>query len=81
MQVAFCFLAIRSQAQTMTLKVTSFGAQGDAVSVAANTVKGSPVITVQTTDALTNADVGKLMLLFGVGPSTTPTTSAPIPTD
>ena len=57
----------------MTLKVTSFGAQGDAVSVAANTVKGSPVITVQTTDALTNADVGKLMLLFGVGPSTTPT--------
>lgn len=59
--------------QAGTLNVTDFGARGDAVSITANTVNGSPVITVPASNALSSADVGKLVLLFGAGPATTPT--------
>lgn len=65
-------MATSSQAQT-TLNVTNFGARGDAVQLWANTVSNSAVITVQSTNQLSSADVGKLILLFGAGPYTTPT--------
>lgn len=38
-----------------------------------NTVNNSPVVTVQSTNRLGAADVGKIILLSGVGPATTPT--------
>lgn len=71
--VGLCFLATYCRAETRTLNVTDFGARGDAVSITANTVSGSPAVTVPATNALTSADTGKLMLLFGAGPATTPT--------
>ncbi len=55
------------------LNVADFGARGDAVSITADTVTGSPVITVPASNALSRADIGKLMLLFGAGPATSPT--------
>src|ERR1039458_5616864 len=62
-----------SQAQTPTLSVTDFGAQGDAAQILVSTVSNSSVITVQSTNQLSSADVGKLILLFGAGPATGPT--------
>src|ERR1039458_1779411 len=61
------------QAQTNFLNVTDFGAQGDAAQFLVNTVSNSSVVTVQSTNQLSNGDVGKLILLFGAGPATTPT--------
>jgi hypothetical protein len=60
-------------AESATLSVTDFGARGDAVPFLASTVGNSTVITIQSTNHLSSADVGKLILLFGAGPSTTPT--------
>ncbi len=55
------------------LNITNFGARGDAVHIQANTLNGSRVVTVSSTNALSDADAGKLILLFGIGPATTPT--------
>ena len=66
-----CLFAADSLAQT--LNVADFGARGDAISIMANTVAGSPVIWVPAANALASADVGKLVLLFGAGPGTAPT--------
>lgn len=55
------------------LNVTNFGAQGDATQMFVKTVSNSSVVTIQSTNQLSNADVGKLILLFGAGPATTPT--------
>jgi hypothetical protein len=71
--IALCFFTAHCHAQSATLDVTDFGARGDAVSITANTVSGSPVITVPATHALASTDIGKLILLFGAGPATTPT--------
>lgn len=60
-------------AATATLSVSDFGARGDAFQTLANTVAGSPVIHVLPTNQLTSADIGKLVLLFGIGPSSSPT--------
>ena len=54
-----------SQAQ-VTLNVTNFGARGDAVQFSANTASNSGLVT--TTNQLSSADVGKVVVLFGVGP-------------
>jgi hypothetical protein len=70
---AINILASTLAVQSATLNVTDFGARGDAISITANTVTGSSVVTVQTSNALSGADIGKLMLLFGAGPATTPT--------
>jgi len=73
MLLSFCFLAMNLKSQAGTLDVTRFGARGDAASIMANTVAGSTMITISATNALSSADVGKLMLLFGAGPATSPT--------
>ena len=53
-----------SRAQT-TLNVTSYGAVGDAQQVWVSTSAGSPVVAF--TNALSAADIGKTVELFGVG--------------
>ena len=58
-------MASSSQAQ-VTLNVTNFGARGDAVQFSANTASNSVIVT--TTDQVSSADVGKVVVLFGVGP-------------
>ena len=65
--------AAHCQAETRTLKVTDFGARGDAVQLLVSTTSNSPVISVSGTSRFGSADVGKLVLLFGAGPYTTPT--------
>jgi hypothetical protein len=70
--ILLLLLALPAWAQT-TLNVTNFGARGDAVRMLVNTVSNSTVITVRSTNQLSSADVGKLILLFGAGPYTTPT--------
>ncbi len=62
-----------SLAQSSSLNVADFGARGDAVQLLAGTVSNSANITVQSTNRLSEADVGKLVLLSGAGPYTTPT--------
>jgi len=52
-------------AQTM-LNVTNFGARGDATGFFVNTTSNSLVVT--TTNSLSNADVGKVIEVFGGGP-------------
>jgi len=64
---------ISGSAQINFLNVTNFGARGDAMRMIVSTTSNSPVVTVQSTNRLGAADVGKLMLLLGVGPATTPT--------
>jgi hypothetical protein len=59
-----------SQAQT-TLNVTNFGAVGDAAQILVSTTSNSAVVV--TTNQFSRSDVGKVMCLFGAGPSTTPT--------
>ena len=71
--LAFCFLVANDHAELRPLNVTDFGARGDADSITANTVSGSPVVTVPAANAFSSADIGKLVLLFGAGPATTPT--------
>jgi hypothetical protein len=61
------------QAQASTLNVTDFGARGDALQFQVGTTVNSPVITIQSSNQLSSADVGKLILLFGAGPATGPT--------
>ncbi len=66
-------LATTLAAQAGSLNVEDFGARGDAVSLVAGTVAGSPVITVPSGNAFSGGDIGKLLLLFGAGPATSPT--------
>jgi hypothetical protein len=61
------------QAQTNFLNVTNFGAKGDAVPLLVNTVSNSAAATVPPTSPLSSADIGKLFLIFGAGPATSPT--------
>jgi hypothetical protein len=65
-------LALRLSGQT-NMSVLDYGAQGDAVRISAATVSNSPVVTFPASNPLTSLDVGKVILLFGVGPATTPT--------
>jgi hypothetical protein len=58
------------QAQTMTVSVADYGAQGDAVQFWVGTTSGSPVIT--TTNQLSSADIGKAIEVFAAGPATGP---------
>ncbi len=69
--MAWLFLAATARAQGPSLDVTDFGARGDAVSFLVATVDNSAAVTIQSTNRLSSADVGKLILLFGVGPATT----------
>jgi hypothetical protein len=75
--IAFCYSTpghgATNRAQLSTLNVTDFGARGDATKFAAGTSSESAVVTVQSGDRLSEADVGKLVLLFGAGLRTTPT--------
>jgi hypothetical protein len=71
--IAMLGIGASAQALTATLNVSNFGAQGDAVQFLVNTAINSSVITVQSTNHLSSADVGKLILLFGAGPATGPT--------
>jgi hypothetical protein len=64
---------VDARAQGQSLNVTNFGARGDAQQMLVGTVSNSAVVTVQTTNRLSRPDVGKVILLFGVGPATTPT--------
>jgi len=68
--VVFLFVVEGLRAQT--LNVTNFGARGDAAPILAKTTAGSSVITVLKNN-FSSRDVGKLILLFGAGPATTPT--------
>lgn len=66
-------LPISGSTVAPTLSVTNFGARGDAFKTLADTVKGSAVVHLLPTNQLSSLDVGKLLLLFGVGPASTPT--------
>ena len=55
------------------LNVTDFGARGDAVQIVASTVRNSGNVTIQSTNRLSSADIGKVVLLFGAGPYTSST--------
>lgn len=66
-------LPVSSSAAASTLCVTNFGARGDAFETLGGTVKGSPVVHLLSTNQFSSADVGKLLLLFGAGPASTPT--------
>jgi len=65
-------LTVAAFGQT-TVSVTDYGARGDAVHTLATTVQNSSVITLSPPTALSAADVGKLILLFGAGAQTTAT--------
>jgi len=56
-----------------TLNVTNYGAKGDAVLTWASTVQGSATVTLVASNKLTKNDVGKIIEIFGAGPSTTGT--------
>ena len=60
-------------ATSTSLNVTNFGARGDAVQILVTTISNSSVVTFPATNPLASTDVGKVILLFGVGPATTPT--------
>lgn len=60
-------------AQTSYLDVTNFGARGDAASLVVSTLKNSNIITVQSTNRFSAGDIGKTILLFGVGAPTSTT--------
>ena len=62
-----------ARGQSTSLNVTNFGAVGDAVQILVTTVSNSPVVTFPATHPASSADIGKIVLLFGVGPATTPT--------
>jgi hypothetical protein len=66
-------LPVSTRAQSSTLNVTNFGAQGDAFATLADTVQGSAMIHLFPTNQLSTTDVGKLMLLFGAGPAASST--------
>jgi hypothetical protein len=69
----FCALTSSAGAATVTVSVTDYGAIGDAIQTLAATTLNSTNVTLQTGNTLSSADVGKLIELFGVGASTTPT--------
>src|SRR5712671_5141227 len=69
--IAIFFLA--SQLNAATVSVATFGAAGDAVTLTASTTSGSAAIVVTSTNRFSAPDVGKLILLFGVGTATTGT--------
>jgi len=60
-------------AQSTSLNVTNFGARGDAIQSVVTTTGSSSVVIFPATNPLSHADVGKIILLFGVGPATTTT--------
>jgi hypothetical protein len=60
-------LQIFSRADTAALNVTNFGATGDAVQILASTVSNSATVILDPGNALSSADVGKIMELFGAG--------------
>lgn len=62
-----------SFAQPAPLNVLDFGAVGDALQILVNTVSNSTMVTFPPGNPLSNADVGKVIMLFGVGQPTTPT--------
>lgn len=66
-------IGMPAMAQTNNLDVTSFGARGDALQMFVHTSSNSPVLTVQSTNRLGPSDMGKIILLFGVGPAISPT--------
>lgn len=66
-------LPVSASSSTPTLCVTNFGARGDVFETLAATVQGSPLVHLLPTNRLSSLDVGKLLLLFGAGPETTPT--------
>lgn len=66
-------LPVSGLAATSTLCVTNFGARGDEFETLADTVQGSPVIHLSATNRFSSKDVGKLLLLFGAGPASSPT--------
>ena len=51
------------------LSVTSFGARGDAIRTLANTTSNSTLVTVVPSNSFSAADIGKRVILFGVGTS------------
>ncbi len=61
------------RAQSTSLNVTNFGARGDAVQISVAMTSNSSAVIFPASNPLTSADVGKVILLFGVGPATTPT--------
>ena len=62
-----------SQTEAAVWNVTNFGARGDAIQTMASCTINSPQVTLAATNALSSSDVGKLIELFGVGPSTSGT--------
>ncbi len=58
-------------AASATLNVTDFGARGDAIQALAATSTNSSAVTLMSGAKLSNADVGKVIELFGVGAVTT----------
>jgi hypothetical protein len=61
-----------AQAQTL-INVTNVGLRGDAVLTTCTTASNSTTVVLAGTNSLSTADAGKLILLFGVGPSTSGT--------
>ena len=62
----------RCAAQT-SLSVTDYGAKGDAVQTLASTVQGSTMVTLSPANRLGAGDAGKIIELFGAGPTTSGT--------
>jgi hypothetical protein len=50
------------------LKVTDFGAAGDAVQLVVNTTSNSPMVSVIGTNRFTSTDIGKVIEVFRAGP-------------
>src|SRR5215469_7012705 len=71
--VALSFPRPDAAATVAALNVVNFGARGDAIQTFANTVSNSTQVTLDSTNRLSGADIGKLIELFGVGPATSPT--------
>jgi hypothetical protein len=67
--LAISLSARMSMAQTASLNVADFGASGDAVQFYVNTVSNSVVVT--TTNQFSDADIGKVIEIFGCGQVTT----------
>jgi hypothetical protein len=72
--VALCFFAAHCGAEVRTLNVSDFGAAGDESQVWVSTAGNS--VVVGFTNAISPADIGKTIELFGVGAQTTGKNSA-----
>jgi hypothetical protein len=68
----FVFAAV-FQSGAATWNVIDFGARGDAIQTLASCVSNSTLVSLETTNTLSGADVGKLIELFGAGVPTSGT--------